>query len=142
MTDADDLKLYRARIDELVAAHGEVPPLWAMFPRVHPLDIGWRMGAGEDYKYLLHAWTQTLDWGPDGRLAYARRWDPPPSWLQWVASFVWPDERDGYDVPDALFDRLQAEGFGSKADWLRCFDVEPEAYPLAEDRSARWLEEG
>jgi len=46
------------RIAELVAEHGSVPPPWAAFPRVHPMDIGWRMGAGEDHIGLLHQWAR------------------------------------------------------------------------------------
>ena len=47
-----DEELYGPKIAELVERYGEVPPLWAYFPRVHPVDMCWREGAGESYKAL------------------------------------------------------------------------------------------
>lgn len=97
--------MYGPRIRALVAEHGEVPPPWAYYPRVHPFDIHWRM-------------------------------------LDWVADFLWPDDFSGdVDEPsEEHFARMEAFGFGSRSDWSRCSEVEPDAYPLADDTSSRWLE--
>jgi hypothetical protein len=140
-SSASDADLYGPRIAALVAEHGEVPPPWAYYPRVHPLDIHWRMGGGEDYKYLFAAWTLSLPWSPDEKVSYVRRWDPPFSWLDWVAWYLWPaDFTDDDAAPsDEHFERMRKLGFGSRADWERCFDIEPDAYPLADDVSSRWL---
>ena len=51
-----------------------------------------------------------------------------------IDKFVWKTE------PDAShFEQLEAAGLGSRDDWLRCFDVDPDDYQLDDDVSARWL---
>jgi hypothetical protein len=134
---------YAARIAKVVEKLGEVPPLWAAYPRVHPMDIHWRMGAGEDYRYLFSEWVASRPWSPEERVAFVRRWHPPFSWLDWVASFLWPEDFSGdvYEASADHFARMEALGLGSRADWSRCFEVDPEAYPLPDDVSKGWLDE-
>jgi len=139
-----DAKLYGERIAALVARFSGVPPLWARYPRVHPLDIHWRMGGGEDYKCLFNVWVTAQRWNEDDRIAYLRRWDPPYSWLEWAAWFLWPE--DFVDVESEVsaerWSQLDALGFGSQRDWRRCFDVDPDEYPCADDVSTGWLKDG
>lgn len=137
-----DEELYGPQIAALVSQFGEVPPPWAKYPRVHPCDIHWRMGSGEDYRYMFDTWDAASSWGEKDRAEFVRRWDPPYSWLEWVASFIWPaDFGDEPTEPtDEHFARLAALGLGSKLDWQRCFEVEPDSYPLREDVSSRWIE--
>jgi hypothetical protein len=137
-----DAELYAPEIAKLIARFGEVPPLWARYPRVHPMHIHWRMGGGESYKYLFNAWEVSKEWNTAQRIAYMRRWDPPFSWLEWVAWFVWPEDfADGsYELLPEHFDRLAALGFGSREDWQRCYGADIDEYPLADDVSARWIE--
>ncbi|HET7543899.1 MAG TPA: hypothetical protein VFK05_28705 [Polyangiaceae bacterium] len=125
-----------------MSEHGEVPPPWAYYPRVHPFDIHWRMGAGEDYRYLFAAWARSRQWSSAERVAYITRWDPPFSWLHWVAKFLWPEDfpRGAEQPSDEHFARMEGVGFGSRADWNRCGEVDPDAYPLPDDTSSRWLE--
>jgi hypothetical protein len=136
-----DEELYRKPIAELVARYGEVPPLWARYPRAHPIDIHWRMGGGEGYKYLFQCWESSRSWTVAERIAYVTRWDPPYSWLQWVAWFLWPEDFVDLEqeVTEEHWAQLNALGLGSREDWERCFDVEPDAYPLEDDTSSRWL---
>lgn len=138
-----DAERYAPEIAALVARFGEVPPLWARYPRTHPCHIAWRMGGGESYKYLFATWEAALAWGFDERLAYVRRWDPPFSWLESVAWFLWPGEftDEGPELDDTHFERLASLGFGSFEDWSRCFRVGPDDYPLEDDRCSRWIEE-
>lgn len=139
---ASDAALYAEPIAALVAAYGEVPPLWAFSPRVHPMDIHWRMGAGEDYQYLFAAWFDGLHWSHDERVAYVKRWDPPFSWLEHVAVLLWREDfRDSDREPDDEHFRIMSDlGLGTREDWTRCFEVLPEEYPLADDVSSRWLD--
>lgn len=37
-----------------------MPPIWIMYPYITQYSIGWRMGAGEGYKYALYDWLKTL----------------------------------------------------------------------------------
>jgi hypothetical protein len=136
--------LYASRIARIAARFGEVPPLWAWYPRVHPYDIHWRMGGGEDYRYLFWAWVDSRVWTTQDRIAFIRRWSPPPSWLEWSAWFLWPDEFSDEigEVSEEQFARLEALGLGSQRDCIRCMDVDADSYPLPDDVSQRWLERG
>ena len=98
------------------------------------------MGAGEDYKLLFLAWTGSKESTLEERIAYIRRWDPPFSWLDWVAWFLWPEDfsDETVEATDKHFDMMAELGFGSRADWARCFDVDPDVYPLDDDVSSRW----
>ncbi|MBL8740775.1 MAG: hypothetical protein JNK04_06770 [Myxococcales bacterium] len=98
------------------------------------------MGGGEDHKYLFNAWAEGLAWSFDERVAYLRRWDPPFSWLEDAACFLWPEDfLDPLTEPtDEHFSRMNELGFGSRSDWARCFDVLPEDYPVAGDVSRTW----
>jgi hypothetical protein len=133
---------YAPQIAALVAEYGEVPPLWAYYPRVHPYDICWRMGGGEDFRYLFFTWAGARSWSPAERVEYVRRWDPPYSWLEWVAQFLWPDDfsDDVLEPSEDHFARMEALGFGTEADWSRCHGVAPDKYPLDDDVSSRWIE--
>ncbi|HMF42069.1 MAG TPA: hypothetical protein VKQ32_15455 [Polyangia bacterium] len=138
-----DAEHYAPQIAALVAEHGEVPPPWAYYPRIHPYSIHWRMGGGEDYRYLFWTWAASRNWSLDDRIAYVRRWDPPFSWLDWVGEFLWPDafsDDDEHEPSVDPFEEMEALGFGTRADWSRCSDVDPDKYPLADDVSSRWLE--
>jgi len=134
---------YAAKIAVLVSKYGEVPPPWAYYPRVHPFDMHWRMGGGEDYLGLFSTWQGSLGWELEERTAYVRRWDPPFSWLDWVARFLWPDDlSEDVDEPsEEHFIQLAALGLGNREDWLRCSEVEPRGYPLDDDTCSRWLED-
>lgn len=137
-----DDEFYAPTNARLVAKHGEVPPPWAYYPRVHPFDIHWRMGGGEGYLLLFSSWLRSVGWQFEQRAAYVRRWDAPYSWLDWVASFLWPDDfsDDVWEPSEMHFTQMESLGLGTREDWSRCSAVEPEAYPLEDDISSRWLE--
>lgn len=130
----------REEIERLLQEHGSVPPLWAYLRRTHPLDIGWRMGPGESYKDLFREWQASLSWSFEQRVAYLRRWDPPYSWLQNVAFFLWPEVygEAELEVRGAHFCELERLGFGSKTLWKKAFNIGSERYPRSFDTSSTW----
>jgi hypothetical protein len=132
--------LHQERLSALLRQHGSVPPPWAYAPRTHPYDIGWRMGGGEGHIVLFNEWASSRSWSFEERVAYIRRWDPPHSWLEWVAWFLWPEAYDdtSLDVSDAHFRQIKALGFGSKAQWRRAFNTDPDGYPCSSDTSSSW----
>lgn len=129
----------QSEIVRLTAAHGAVPPPWVAFPDTHPYDICWRMGNGEAYLDVVHTWldqqraTQRFD--EAARIAYFRRWPPPPRWLCWMIDVIWDvehqdDEEDGGEAAcSPYFARAEALGFGTRADYQKDMD------------DPKWLEE-
>jgi len=69
-----------------------MPPLWMMFPHIHPYSIGWRMGYGEGYKFDLHDWKETLT--EDEKKQYQQMFPPPPLW--WNHYDAEYHEREGF----------------------------------------------
>ena len=113
-------------IDREIAAyvgkHGAVPPPWIVFPDTHPYDGTWRMGAGECYLEVFRRWWRTHNLDEEQRIEYFRKWPLPPRWLEWMIDAIWaPQFEDGEDEQDLAFapyfDRVEALGFGSKADY-------------------------
>jgi len=59
-----------------------MPPLWMMFPHIHLLSIGWRMGYGESYKFDFFDWLDTLSVGDMEK--YKAMFPPPVLlWKNW-----------------------------------------------------------
>ena len=59
-----------------------MPPLWMMFPHIHPLSIGWRMGYGESYKYDFFDWLDSLS--TNDKEQYEAMFPPPMLlWKDW-----------------------------------------------------------
>lgn len=75
-----------------------MPPLWMMFPHIHPLSIGWRMGSGEGYKFALFDWLETLS--PNDKEKYITMFPPPV--LLW---------KDWYDLDDDIEEAPEPWGY-------------------------------
>ena len=58
-----------------------MPPLWLAFPEIERHSIGWRMGYGEDYKYKLWDWMDTLS--QEEREEYRNLFPEPVTWKGW-----------------------------------------------------------
>jgi hypothetical protein len=56
----------------------EPPPPWIKYPDIPRSSIGWRMGAGEDYRRDFHDWFGDLS--PAERVTYRQRWPEPADW--------------------------------------------------------------
>ena len=72
-----------------------MPPLWLMYPHIHPLSIGWRMGSGEGYKFDFFDWLKTLS--ESERKQYQEMFPPPRIW-GWNR-YYWDEnaEKDEYE---------------------------------------------
>ncbi len=55
-----------------------MPPIWMMYPYISQYSIGWRMGAGEGYKFNLQDWLKTLN--EDDRKKYDEMFPKPIFW--------------------------------------------------------------
>lgn len=55
-------------------------PRWLAFPDYEPFCMGWRMGAGEDYKSDLHQWEEKLS--PEAKKEYEAYFTPPKAWAE------------------------------------------------------------
>ncbi|MEN7549556.1 hypothetical protein AAG747_16655 [Rapidithrix thailandica] len=114
------LKESKAYIDQ----YGEVPPPWMYYPNAHPYSIGWRMGGGESFIMVLHEWLEQQKFTEEERIAYMRKYPPPPRWLEWAASFIW--NLDTVDHPDLdftpYFEKLEMLGFEGVSDFEKDFN--------------------
>lgn len=112
-------------IERLTRATGDVPPPWVFVPDGHPYSIEWRMGSGEGYLMAFSRWWDSLDWDEAGRVAYFRKYPPPPRWLQWMIDAVWDirswEQEDEFDYAP-YFERVERMGFGSRADYEQDLD--------------------
>lgn len=122
------------KITELVAQHGTVPPPYIKHPDVHPLEIFWRMGAGEGYIMVFGDWweRQMAEMNETQRIEYFRQFPPPPVWLTWMIDLLWapvddeevqleldPNEADY----SSYFARTEALGLGSEVECKRAWDL-------------------
>ncbi len=53
-------------------------PPWLKYSDMHPYEMGWRMGDGEDYLCRFITWRQGLS--PEGRKKYREMYPPPKGW--------------------------------------------------------------
>ena len=115
-------------IERLIAQYGAVPPPWVRFPDTHPYSICWRMGGGESHVMLFAQWWREQGFDEAARIAYFRRWPPPPRWLKWMIDVIWNVQADDEDDGTAsatyapYFARAEALGFGSRAAYEQDLD--------------------
>jgi len=105
-----------AAVRDEVAVWGEVRPPYLAFPDIDPLDIGWRMGAGEWHIMVWSHWWDSSHPNEAGRLGYFRRHPPPAAWTFWVAAAIWPEQAEDIDDEDDIgpaVRRLAEHGIGS-----------------------------
>lgn len=141
--DYQDQKAFRQRTkheQRLVKEHGAVPPPYVVYPTIHPIEIFWRMGHGESYKYFFSDWLQKENMTEEARIEYFRKFPPPPLWLTWTADCIWriaeraeeegedEDETEEFSLDPYEFDywvyfrRMAALGFGTELDCKRAWD--------------------
>jgi len=114
----------QTEIEKLIGEYGTVPPLWIRYPDVHPYSIHWRMGAGESYGMLWSAWWETHNGSEEERIAYFRRFPPPPMWLTGMMDALWdlePWEAEEFDYTP-YFEKVEQLGFGTRAEYERDID--------------------
>lgn len=70
-----------------------MPPVWLMYPHISQYSIGWRMGYGEDYKWKLGDWEDTLT--AEEQLQYQALFPPPIFWREYYnADYDYEDIED------------------------------------------------
>ena len=75
-----------------------MPPMWLMYPYIHPQSIGWRMSFGEGYRLDFFKWYEEL---PENEQEQYREMFPPPKfggWQRhcWSSGFDKQDEHARY----------------------------------------------
>lgn len=115
----------QSEVERLTEATGDVPPPWIYSPNSHPYSIEWRMGSGESYLMVFGKWWESVNLAESERIAYFRKYPPPPRWLQWMICTLWNihswEQEEEFDYTP-YFDLVQEMGFGSKADFEQDID--------------------
>ncbi|BBM86884.1 hypothetical protein [Candidatus Uabimicrobium amorphum] len=77
----------------------EMKPPWEVFPTYERYTIGWRMGAGEQYRYDWYDFLKRIPKKLESRLAYLKRHRPAPiNWGASVYQVLYPDsDYDDYN---------------------------------------------
>jgi hypothetical protein len=73
-----------------LAEHGTLVPPWIKYPDIPRYSIGWRMGSGEWYAWMMGTWLESL--APEEVAAYKAKWPPPDDWADY-----WDPEEDEAD---------------------------------------------
>ena|GEM_PF-1027808 len=101
---------------EYIDQHDDVPAPWIICPTFHPYSIGWRMGRGESFMMVWGEWWEQMKLDFDERLAYFRKYPPPPRWFEFTSRELFeldPWGRAAGDPFDYLpyFEKLTEMGF-------------------------------
>lgn len=131
MGEYADCDWYQERLARYTAQYGAVPPPWVFVEDSHPYSIGWRMGEGETLVMVFHEWWEQQNLSEAARVAYFRRWPPPPRWIPWMADAIWDlrpwetesEAGDEFDYAP-YYARLTALGFAGVEDVDRDLDDE------------------
>ena len=95
-----------------------MPPLWLMYPFVHPQSIGWRMDFADGYRLDFFDWYEAL---PENEQKQYREMFPPPKIWGWNRRY-WNGGHDGQDE-DARYYKV---GVGGHRLELWCENGEPQ----------------
>lgn len=126
-TDKENSQAELAWIDKEVQKYlltsdgNQVPPPWAEYPHTHPYEMFWRMGGGESFSMVFHRWWERQQMDENERIAYFRKYPPPPRWLDSMITLLWdlePAEYPEADTNDAYFERAAGLGFGTKQQYI------------------------
>lgn len=81
-----------------------MPPIWIMYPHISQFSIGWRMGYGEDYKYKLFDWKESLT--DSERKQYEEMFPAPKTWREYY--------NENYDFEDIEDYEVETVGLWNK----------------------------
>lgn len=126
----------RQRMAALVSDHGAVPPPWFYEEQSHPGQMMWRGGAGEHYMRMFWQWRGQSGMDEAERIAYFRKWSPPPRWMEWTADAIWNLEPWEYECAfdyAPYFAKLEAAGFEGVAEFEADFNDEKWQNPEDEE---------
>ncbi|EAY24586.1 hypothetical protein [Microscilla marina] len=102
---------YIKAVQQLTTEYGDVPPPWVYSPNGHPYSMEWRMGGGESHIMILGEWLDQQNFDQEARIAYMRKYPPPPRWLQWAARFIWALQTTKDIDFTPYFEQLKSLGF-------------------------------
>lgn len=71
-----------------------LPPLWLTYPEISQYSIGWRMGYGEDYRWLFNDWFTGLS--QEEQSKYQEMFPTPYSWRGYYEDAF--DKKDIYSL--------------------------------------------
>lgn len=123
--DAQTAAWIRQKIAALVSDHGAVPPPWFFEEQSHPEQLMWREGGGEDYMRMFWQWRGQSRMDEAERIAYFRKWSPPPRWMEWTADAIWNLEPWEYECAfdyAPYFAKLEAAGIEGVAEFEADFN--------------------
>jgi hypothetical protein len=121
-----DAEWYKDKVAQWVAQYGAIPPPWVFAENSHPYSMRWRMGEGETLVMVFGEWWEQDNKSEEQRIAYFRRWPPPPRWISWMADAIWdlePWNSDEFDYRP-YFKKLSELGFQGVEDYERDLDDE------------------
>ncbi|MGY6528537.1 MAG: hypothetical protein ACXITR_01280 [Cyanobacterium sp.] len=104
---------YQKEVSQYLKKYGEVPPPWVIFTNTHPYSMFWRMGYGEDFLMIYYHWFEENIKTFEEKIAYFKKYSPPPRWLENVVSAVWdiePWNEENFDYSPYL-EKLKSYGF-------------------------------
>ena len=104
---------YQKEVSQYLKEYGEVPPPWVIFTNTHPYSMFWRMGYGEDFLMIYYHWFEENIKTFEEKIAYFKKYSPPPRWLENVVSAVWdiePWNDENFDY-SPYFEKLKSYGF-------------------------------
>jgi hypothetical protein len=110
--------------DRLAGVYGTVPPPWVVHDE-HPYDHRSRSEGLSFHINVFWAWWWAQKFTEDERIAYFRRWPPPPCWLAFLIQAVWlgdPFDAEAQANSAQYFERTRDLGFGSRQDYERVVD--------------------
>ena len=84
-----------------------LPPPWIKFPSMDPFSIGWRMGAGEDYKFKFNDWLKTLS--QDEQRQYQQLFAEPATWRGYWDERLSDDDSTLFTYNEFLLDLWERE---------------------------------
>ena len=82
-------------------------PPWIKFSQISPFSIGWRMGAGEDYKFKFKGWLKTLS--QDERSEYQQLFSEPATWRGYWDETLSDDESTLFTNDEFVIDFWERE---------------------------------
>ena len=99
-------EFYRTRLPQHLDEIGDLAPPWEEFPTYERCEIGWRMGAGEDWLSYWHVFLESLAPVFEVRLEYLKRHPPAPiPWANAVYGVLHPSAEDEEDEDGAAAQR-------------------------------------
>lgn len=119
MENIKDSDWYKSGVAELMEEYGTVPPPWVLAPNGHPYSMMWRMGYGQTHILIFGEWMRQECPGEASKIAYFKKFPPPPRWLSSMVSYIWDVDIFSERAEDyaSYFKKLDELGFSGTAEF-------------------------